>query len=148
MITYARETVAGVLDEIQPLLARHWQEIATYDDIPLDPDYPAYLAADARGVVRVFTARVEGVLIGYGVFFIGNLHYKSSRIAVQDILFVLPEHRGGRAGFGLVRHIDASLKAEGIQVAYQHVKMAHPALGRVLFHCGWQPVETIYARRF
>ena len=147
MTAYARETVAGVLDEIKPLLARHWEEIATYQDIPLDPDYDAYLAAEARGCVRVFTARSDKRLVGYGVFFVGNLHYRSSRIATQDILFVLPEFRQGRVGYGLVRFISRQLSAEGLQVVYQHVKLAHPALGRLLELDGYEPVETIYARR-
>ena len=148
MTTYAREPYAAVIDEIKPLLHEHWQEIATYQDIPLDPDYPAYEMAEQHGRLRIFTARRDGVLVGYGVLFVGNLHYKSSRIATQDILFVLPEHRLGRVGFGLVRFLDAQLKAEGVQVVYQHVKLAHPALGRVLSHVGYEPVETIYARRF
>jgi len=147
MTTYARETLAGMLEELKPLLAIHWEEIATYKDMPLDPDYPAYLTAEARGNVRVFTARKDGALVGYGVFFIGNLHYRSSRIATQDILFVLPEHRLGRVGFGLVRFIRAQLAADGVQLIYQHVKRAHPALGRLLEHDGYLAVETIYARR-
>ena len=145
--TYQRETVRGVLEEIKPLLERHWEEIATYKDMPLDPDYPAYLVAEDRDRVRVFTARVDGVLVGYGVFFVGNLHYKSSRIATQDILFVAPEYRGKMVGFRLIRFCDEQLRGEGIQVIYQHVKLAHdfgPMLGRI----GYQPVETIHARRF
>ena len=148
MATYTRETVAGILSEIKPLLQEHWKEVSTYQDLPLDPDYDAYAYAERLGKVRVYAARSEGVLVGYGVFFVGNLHYKSSRIATQDILFVLPEHRLGRVGFGLVRFINAQLKAEGVQVIYQHVKLAHPSLGRLLQHCDYQPVETIYARRF
>jgi GNAT superfamily N-acetyltransferase len=147
MTEYARESVPAVLDEIKPLLAKHWEEIATYKDMPLDPDYDAYLAADARGKVRVFTARDAGALIGYGVFFLGNLHYRSSRIATQDILFILPAYRGTTVGYRLIRFCDAQLQADGTQAVYQHVKLAHD-FSPLLASVGYEPVETIHARRF
>ena len=146
MTSFALETVEQVLDEIKPLLAQHWEEIATYKDLPLDPDYEAYLRMAAAGRVRVFTARHEGVLIGYGVFFLGNLHYKGSGIATQDILFILPQYRGTTVGYRLIKFCDDSLRAEGLQVTYQHVKISHD-FSPVLSRLGYRPVEIIYARR-
>ena len=144
MIVFAHESVADVRSEIEPLLAMHWREIAHYQDIPLDPDWDFYLMSPS---VRVFTARDGGRLIGYGVFFIGpSRHSKTSVQAVEDILFLHPEYRGGRAGYGLVRYCDDQLKAEGAQVVYQHVNSEHD-FGPLLKRCGYELVDHIYGRR-
>ena len=144
MTTYQRETVAQVLDEIKPLLLKHWEEIAHFKDVPLDPDWDFYQKSPA---VRVFTARNEGQLIGYGVFFVApNKHYKQSIQAVQDILFLLPEYRGGRNGYRLIKFCDEQLKAEGAQAIYHHVKTAHD-FGPLLTALGYELVDLIYAKR-
>ena len=145
MKTYQRETVAHVMDEIKPLLEKHWEEIAHFKDIPLDPDYSVYTQAEMFDKIRVFTVRCDSVLIGYAVFYIGSLHYKSTKTATQDILFLLPEHRG-LTGCRLIEYCDNQLKSEGIEVVYQHVKVAHD-FGPLLRAMGYEEVDTIWAKR-
>ena len=141
---FQRESVTKVIDEIKPLLEMHWREIAHYQDIELNPDWEFYLSVPS---VRVYTARMDGELIGYGVFFIGpNRHYKQSVQAVQDILFVHPSHRGGRTGYKLLAFCDSEAKAEGAQAIYHHVKAVHD-FGPLLKRLGYETVDLIYARR-
>lgn len=143
MIAFAREPVASVVEEIKPLLALHYHEIAHFQDIPLDPDWEFYLRAP---MVRVFTARHGHELVGYGVFFVApNKHYRSSLQAVQDILFVHPEHRG-MTGFRLLRYCDRQLRAEGVQVVYHHVKLAHD-FGGLLKAMKYEPTDMLWAKR-
>ena len=158
-IRYQRERARELWPEILPLLELHWQEIATYADIPLDPDVERYNSMDDAGFLRCYTARGERVedagkeirhidLIGYSVISVAaNLHYRSSKIAMQDVLFVHPDYRRTEAGIGLIRFTEASLCAEGVQVVYQHQKIAHPALGVVLKRQGYEEVERIWAKR-
>ena len=140
------ESVAGVWDEIYPLLKQHWAEIAHHKDIALDPDVEFYHKADALGMVRVFTAREDEALIGYAVFFVKpNVHYKQVLVAQQDILFVQKDKRGFGAKF--IAWCDEQLKAEGVQMSMHHVKEAHnfsPLLRRL----GYELVDLIYVRRF
>jgi len=144
---YAREPMANVLHEIQPLLIQHWQEIAHFKDIPLDPDWHMYAAADDADKLRIYTARDSVFeLAGYAIFILGNMHYKSTKTAHQDIVFLRPEHRGF-AGFRLLRFADQELSNEGIEVVYHHVKAAHN-FGPLLERMGYVAVDTIYARRF
>ena len=159
MITYQRERAVDLWDEILPLLELHWREIATYPDIPLDPDVDRYNAMDEAGFLRCYTARAERQedagkdirhidLIGYAVFSVAsNMHYRSSRIAVQDVLFIAPAHRNTKAGLGLIRFSECALSAEGVRVVYQHQKVAHPALGVILERRGYECVENIWAKR-
>lgn len=147
MTKYARESYGMVVKEIKPLLKKHWQEIARFKDIALDPNWEGYFGADRAGALRIYTARTDiGTLIGYGIFFKGHLHYKGSFISTQDIFFVLPEHRG-IVGARLLQFCDAQLKAEGAQAVYQHVKKAHD-FGPMLQRMGYEPVETVWVRRF
>ena len=144
MIQFAQEPVQDVMDEIKPLLEMHWREIAHYQDIELNPDWEFYQTNPA---VRVFTARDNGILIGYGVFFIGpNRHYKQSIQAVQDILFIHPKYRGGRTGYRLITFCDEQARAEGAQVIYHHTKIEHD-FGALLEHIGYERVDFIYGHR-
>jgi GNAT superfamily N-acetyltransferase len=129
---------------MRPLLEAHYHEIAHYQDIPLQPDWEFYRRSP---IVRVFTARADGVLIGYGVFFISkNKHYMSSLQAVQDILFVSPEYRGRMVGPRLIAFCEECMKEEGVQCIYQHTKRAHN-FGPLLGSMGYEEIETIWAKR-
>lgn len=146
MTEFKREKADDVFEEIKPLIKIHWREIAHYQDIDLDPDWDFYSKAEAANCLRVFTARKEGKLIGYALYFLkSNAHYKGSLQASQDILFVHPEHRG-KLGMKLIKWCDAQLQAEGVQVVYHHVKTAHN-FGPLLERMGYQAVDIIFAKR-
>lgn len=145
---FGLERIIEVFGEIKPLLQAHWAEIAHYPDIPLDPDYDRYVQAERNGQLRIFTARHDGKLVGYAIYGVTRgLHYKGSLIAVQDILFVTPAFRRGRIASRLIDHVHAHLRAEGVQVVVDHVKAAHPALGRLLERKGSELMDQIYTRR-
>lgn len=135
-----------LLNEAFPLLEKHYAEVAHYKDIPLDPDFERYLQVDKSGNIRAFTARDDlGVLIGYAVYFIHqNMHYRSSKQAVQDVIYIDPARRGFGAKF--ISWCDAELLADGVQVVYQHIKAAHD-FGPMLKRLGYELVDLIYARR-
>jgi GNAT superfamily N-acetyltransferase len=146
---YQRETLGAMRElGVELLLTEHWLEISHYPDILLEVDWPAYEAAEANGKFRVFTARIDGVIVGYATFFVNrNPHYKSSLQAVQDILFLSPPYRGSTLGYRLIAFAHKALKAEGCQCEYHHQKIAHPALGRLLKKMGYEPIEIIWAKR-
>lgn len=147
--------------EALPLFERHRQEIAHYQDIPLDVDLDGYAAAEQAGQLRCFTARLSGMLVGYAVFLVGpNLHYRASLQARQDVLFVLPEHRNQGVGLELIRWSERALKAEGVQVLYQHIKAGGPVrmqvaaalkdtrhLGALLQSLDYELIDLIYGKR-
>jgi len=146
VVNLQRETYKGVIEELKPLLMKHWEEIAHYKDIPLDPAYEVYQSIEDKGALRMFTARDDGGrIVGYSVFFRGSLHYKGFNTFSQDVLFVLPEYRG-RLGYRLIRFCDEQLKAEGAQVVYHHVKLQHD-FGPLLKRMGYEPIDVIYGRR-
>jgi GNAT superfamily N-acetyltransferase len=146
-VAFQREQAAALWDEILPLLEAHWREITHYPDIALDVDRALYEKLDSMGMLRCFTARVDGRLVGYAAYLVkANLHYRQSLQANQDVLYLAPEYRRSRIGSHMLLYADEQLRAEGVQVVYQHTKLAHD-IGPVLQRLGYEPVETIYAKR-
>lgn len=144
---FQRERAQDVFDEIMPLAQKHWEEISHYKDIPLEPDKEMYFKIEDTGSLRVYTCRDDdNSLIGYAVFFLKhNLHYKSSFQAAQDLIFVHPDRRG--CGRPFIKWIEETLKAEGVQIIYQHLKLATPHTIEFFKKIGYEPVDLIVAKR-
>lgn len=135
-----------------PLLERHYKEISAFQDIPLEPDFEKYVAMERAGTLRCFVARGfneqnELCLLGYSVYFVNiNIHYSSSKQAVQDVLYMEQSKRGLGAGKGLIAYCDEELRKEGVQVVYHHVKTKFN-FGPLLESLGYKHIENIYGRR-
>lgn len=147
-VYFQQERSKDLWPEITPLIAQHYEEIAHHKDIPLDPDVERYNAMDDAGLLRCFTARDCGRLIGYAIFICGpNLHYKSTKIANQDVLFLAPEARNGTTAMRFFDFFEKRLAGEGWQLTMQHEKIAHPALGRLAERRGYEPMDRIWVKR-
>lgn len=147
---FSRETVSVELfEELMPVLERHFKEIAHYQDIPLQPDIQRYINIDQAGCLRAFTARDElKELVGYVVFFVQPaIHYSGSLQAMQDVVYLEKSQRGLGFGRAFLQWCDEQLKADGVQVVYQHVKPKHMALAKVSESLGYELVDHIYGRR-
>lgn len=140
-IRFARERFADVIEEGKPLLMQHWAEIAVHKDIPLDPEWSFYQAMDDAGALKIFTARKDGVLIGYAVFVVRprHAHYAISW-AVNDIVWIHPDHRNMGVGSAFAAYWDAALRDLGVTVVSIDTKVAHPALMYLLKDCGYATV--------
>lgn len=143
---FKREFVQDVIEEIKPLIRKHFAEIALFQDIPLDPNYEAYALVEKVGALRIFTARSdEGELQGYAFFFVRqHIHSKNSIQATQDLLFIDPNHRG--AGLKFIRFCEGELKQEGVDVIYQTVT-TRCNFELMLVRLGYELTEKIYTRR-
>lgn len=133
--------------KIGPLFEKHWREVAHYQDIQLDPDWGRYFDSQKKGILKTFTARKreDDEIVGYAFFVVAhNLHYRKSLQAVQDIIFIDPEHRG--FGKRFISWCDEQLKSSGVQAVYHHVKKAHN-FGPLLERDGYELVDLIYAKR-
>ena len=146
---FSRETLAQVRAAgVEQLLEQHYREIAHNQDIPLAVDWAAYEVMEQAGILRIFTLRVGGQLVGYACHIVTtNPHYSGSLQAAQDVLYVDLAWRRGHLGMQLISYADNQLAREGVQAVYQHQKIAHEALGVVLPRLGYQPVELVWTRR-
>lgn len=115
---FQRETLFDVIEEVQPLLKRHYAELAKNQDrVKLNVDWARYSAMEQAGALLIYTARKDEKLCGYAAFFVGpHPHYLDLALASNDVLFLAPEHRTGRTGARLIHHCESQIGA-----AYPHV---------------------------
>ena len=148
MVSYFQEPFDDVISDIEPLLQRHWEEIALNKDVvSFVPDYDQYKRLEDRGVLRIFTARNDGALVGYAIYFVSpNAHYSKDLWGVSDIIWVAPEHRHSLVGHFLLRFVEEQLTLEGVSVMSTMTKIGHPALAVLLEKLDHRPVETIYSK--
>jgi hypothetical protein len=148
-VTFARESFnVELIAEIKPLNEAHYQEIETFQDIQVNPDWPLYANAEGVGILRLFTARDEQQhLCGYAVFFVrAHPHCRGSIQATQDCLFLAPGMRKGWDGLRFIKWCDRQLRDEGVAVVYHHVKLCKD-FGSALRRMGYSAIETVWAKR-
>lgn len=148
IVNFAREDLASVrASSIEILLVQHWHEIAFYKDIPLNIVWSDYETVEALGMFRIYTARLDRKLIGYVCFRVcHHSHYGTSIQAVQDVLYLDPEHRNHRIGSQLIAFADHLLRAEGVQVVSHHSKVRFP-LDEILKRQRYELMETVWGKR-
>lgn len=159
-LTFQRERPHELLDEARPLFEAHYKEIAHYQDIALDINEAAYCELEEAGLLRCFTARYNGDLVGYCVFIVRpNLRYSQSLQASQDILYLDKSRRGALYGKRLLDFCHERLRAEGVQVVYQHSKadaqirdaigeIGHRTdVGRIFEKLGYELIDLIHGKR-
>ena len=144
---YSVETLSECLEEMKPLLVKHWEEIALHrDKIELSPNYERYYEAEALGLIHIVTARNEGRLVGYFISFIApHMHYQEHSFAVNDILFIAPEYRGSGVGADMFSYAEAELKALGVSVVMIAMK-THSPFDELCKGLGYSNVERVYSK--
>lgn len=137
----------SLIEEMRPLWQEHYNEIALYKDIPLNPNLLVYAGCAAAETLRIFTARDSSRLVGYQIFFVSpHPHYQQSIHAVQDIVYLSQAVRQGMNGYRFIKWCDDQLQKEGVQVVNQHIKAAHD-FGVLLRRMGYRLQDLIYTRR-
>lgn len=146
-ITYQQEFLDTVEKDIKPLIEDHWEEIAlNKSTIKLNPDWEAYHNLEDNGVLKIFTARSEGTLIGYFVVLLRNhIHYKDHIFAANDVLFLKQEYRKGLTGAKLMKFAEKCLKEDGVSVLVVNTKRHKPFDG-LLEWLGYSHVENVYSK--
>ncbi len=148
MLEFALEKTADILTELQPLIENHWEQVALNKDIvQLAPDWERYNQLELTGLLRLYTARKDNKLIGYFAVVINkHLHYKNDTFAVCDVLYVAPEHRAGSTGYKLIKYVEAELSKTDVKVLHINTKQ-HVPFDRLLERMGYNPIETIHAKK-
>lgn len=147
VVKYQQEFLSSVVEEIKPLLEKHWSEIAVNkDNIKLNPDWDAYYSLEAQDKLRIFTARSGEELIGYFVVVVSTgLHYKDHLFACNDVIYLSPEYRKGFTGVRLIRFAENCLKADGVSVLTINTKV-HQPFDRLMDFLKFKNVERVYSK--
>jgi GNAT superfamily N-acetyltransferase len=149
MIYYGvEELTQELIDEITPTLDVHRQELQSYKDMRLNPDWDSYKKIHELDKSRWIIARDEkDEIIGYALFIImPNPHYKDFMYATEDVFYVVKGKRGLQIGAHLIRLSEEILKSMGVDVIVHHAKFTNefaPFLERL----GYKKTETMLAKR-
>lgn len=148
--TFSRLPIASIVDQLQALAEREYEEVGQKDLASLNVDWARYRALDEAGKLATFIAKrglgQSGVIVGYAVFIVQtHIHYKDSLVAANSAVYMTPEARAGRLVLKLLRYAEIGLKAQGVRKIYYHVKRERD-FGRLLNHLGYEDVERMYAK--
>lgn len=147
MLTYARESLRDIKDEVAPLLDAHWREIALdQDTVNLDPLWESYEVIENVGAFVCVTARDDGLLVGYAAYIVArHLHYQQMVVAENDVFFLHPGYRKGLAGPKMFKAAEKILADLGVHKIVNKVKLHHD-VGAVFERMGYRPIERIYVK--
>lgn len=145
MITYQSESYFTARDD--GLIQMHYDEIALHKEaIPLAPDWHRYDLMDAAQDLACITARDDGKMIGYSVFFLQNhIHYMTTRMASNDVLYLHPDYRKGRIGIKLIQHSEKHLQWLGVKKIVWHIKTAND-FSPILKRMGYGNEEVVMGK--
>lgn len=135
---------------LRDLITGYWEELSPIKHIPLDIDWPLLLDWNAKGIYRIWTARVNGTLAGFVSFFISpHIFYRNILFAVDRGHFLSPAFRdtNARLGWRLWSTATAALKQMDIKVAMLHDNAKRPLMPFFLA-LGAEPLSTMWVLDF
>lgn len=148
MIEIKEEKLGDFLEEMKPLLLLHWEEVAAFkDSIVFDPNYDLYFEIEKAGGLHCVTVRDDGRLVGYFLSLVHqHLHYQGSKWAINDVLFIHPDHRHGSLAMDMFKFAESKLRDMGCDVMSIHMK-TYARFDRLVERLGYENVEAIYAKQ-
>jgi len=97
-----------------PRLATEYERESLIDGMPPPaPDWDAYAALEAAGLLHGIAASVEGELVGFVAVLLAKLPRYARPIAVTESFFVARAHRRTGAGLRLLRAAEDQARALG-----------------------------------
>jgi len=148
VILYHVERLATCREEAQPLLIKHYEEIALHQEsIQLNINWPAYERMDEDGRLHICTARDGDKLVGYFAnIIVPHLHYQDHLFSHNDVIFVDPEYRKGFTAWRLIKFATEQLTIAGVSVMMINIKR-HKPFDQLLKRLKFNETESIYSKR-
>lgn len=149
MISYQQEFLATVAKDIAPLLKEDWEEIEHQKSRrPLNPDWEAYANLETSGILKIFTARDDGSLIGYAsCFMLPDIHSRGILSANFEILFVSASHRNGAVGLRLMKFAEKCVRQDGAEFCFVTTTEQNSA-SKMMQRLGYKAIETKFEKEF
>lgn len=141
-------------DGLDDMIALDWEELEHHKDTsPFDPNWPTYLRLERDGVYRLAVLRKNGVMVGYNGFFIQPpLHSRSTLWAVNDLVYVDPDHRG-LAGVKMLRQTEHMLRELGVRIVMYASKphdlsgkRGRDSVGQLFEKLGYEPFDQSWTK--
>lgn len=112
ILTFGEETWGSFYPEVVPLWEAHAQELSE----ELNPNYELYASVWELGILKIWGARAEGRLQGYVTAHVyPHAHHCHVLYAYEDLYYLSPLYRKGRAGIRLLESSIEFLRGLGVQ---------------------------------
>ena len=127
-----------------PRLAAEYERESLIDGMPPPaPDWNAYSALEAAGLLHGFAASVDGTLVGFIAVLKAKLPRYAGPVAVTESFFVASAHRRTGAGLRLLRAAEDKARALGCP----GLLVSAPSggvLAKVLPHRGYAETNRVF----
>lgn len=145
MIKYQQEFLCLAEQEVTPLAELEWEE-SGHPTETLVIDWESYFALEEVGRLKFFTARKDGLLIGYFVVIITSpLTTKGELVGSYDAVYVHKDYRKSTVARRLFKFVEDCMKEDGIYRLIASSSSKNP-IGRFLNRLGYKEIETKYER--
>lgn len=145
MTEFRSELLCECVQEVAPLLELHHRELMQ-QSIPLYPRWDDYALLERMGRYTVFTARDNGLLVGYSAFYVDrHMHSAGFTFARNDVFYIREDHRGGMTAMRFLRYTHEQLKGLGAQHIGYLCKF-HNNLAALLHRLGFEDEEKFVGR--
>jgi GNAT superfamily N-acetyltransferase len=132
----------------QWLLLDHYDENAPIKRVfKQDLDWARYMEAQDKGEFFLVTARIGiGKLVGYmAIFLQAHLHYKQSKVALDDAHYLMPEYRGQGAGKKMIEFAEKTATERGATVFSMRCK-ADQSHGYIFEALGYKLTDLVFLK--
>lgn len=144
MITYQEEDYFTARYDLFELYPEHHKEISHTTCWELDMNLDAYSNLCNSGMLKLFTCRDNGRLVGYAMFILSpNLHHKTKVTAFEDIYFLKKEYRQGWVGLKLLKYTEQCLTQLGVHQILFTTKLEHDH-SKIFERLGYTDLEKVY----
>jgi hypothetical protein len=134
------ESLLNCLPELTQLAAENGKEI--YGD-SYAPSITSFIDLATGGLLRVFTVREDGILVGYAMFVVSpKLHQRLLVCADCTTIYLTEAHRGNKAR-ELVKYAEEQLISSGVAQIQYH---ARPAFKKFFRHLGYEVSDYTYVK--
>lgn len=146
MISIRPSTLDELLANAGEIFVDHWDEIALNKQVMvLKPHVERYQALEDLGMLLLLAAYDGDQLVGYSMNFVmPHLHYADLSVCSNDLLYLKPTHRKGRAGLLLLAQTREHAKARGARLMLWHAK-PDTALVNILPRQGCRVQDVIFS---
>lgn len=148
MIEFSQERLSDVWDEVMGIAREHWYETEEYrHGQEFNPDKERYLSYSEIGFLRLYTARSQGVLIGYAVMYISPSMHTQKMIATEDTWFLKTDYRRGRNAIRFYNYVESQVLKHGVVEIMMSAKLVNSS-GKIMEYLGYSHVANSYSKQF
>ena len=149
-IAFALERYADVHEECRPLHCAQWPEtMGLHTPGDADPDYDTIIELEERGVIYLFTARLNNTLVGLMSYMLGDCLQQQGKLTATEMgLWIDPRCREKKLAVNLLTYAEDALRQLGVD--YISLSDKGPAGGISLSlladHLGYTPASITYTK--